>query len=76
MKKKITYKIHNETRITFDYATGEDVIDSYRKAYGEHTAKAITIISITNPTAKDIADYNRGQEGMANYFATYGTANE
>lgn len=76
MKKKITYKLRDELRTSIDYDSAEALINSYRASYGKQTSDCITIISIEEPSAKDILDYNEKQNSMAAYFNQYGTENE
>ena len=76
MKKKITYKLREDLRTSMDYDSAEDLISSYRASYGKQTSDCITIISVEEPSAEDVRDYNEKQDSMASYFNQYGTENE
>ena len=76
MKKKITYKLREDLRISMDYDSAEALINTYRASYGKQTSDCITIISVEEPSAEDVRDYNEKQDSMAAYFNRYGTENE
>ena len=76
MKKKITYENGFGPRETFDYESVESLIDSFRKAYGEESAKRIRIISVEEISAEELEELRELEAIESDYFARFGTANE